>query len=463
MFQLFVVLLITNIMISKKFGFSTRLTPVSFLIDLILLNSMLYLWSINFINPAIFHGYLSLSWLVIAIQIKFYNINRYSKVTHINKLLFKQFVFFLLFLFAFIGFFRQPIISRLELGKYFVSLLIAVSYVKLLTYLILLRYRKRFASNLRKVAIIGSNKKTNQLLNVFLNRTEFGYLLYKQYKPINGAWELVRIKDEILDEEVQEIYCSISELNDHELTSLIDFSDNNLITLKFIQDNRHIYTKKLKFEYYDYIPVLSLRNIPLHNPINSFFKRTFDIVFSLLVIVLLLSWLTPLLALLIKLESKGPVFFRQKRNGIDNREFYCYKFRSMTPNQDADTNSATKNDMRVTRVGKFIRRTSIDELPQFYNVFFGSMSVVGPRPHMVKHTTEFADRIDKFMVRHFVKPGITGLAQVRGYRGEIETDADIQNRIKFDIFYIENWSMFLDLKIIVQTVLNIFRKEEKAY
>lgn len=201
----------------------------------------------------------------------------------------------------------------------------------------------------------------------------------------------------------------------------------------------------------------------MDNPINAFIKRTFDIVFSLLVIIGLLSWLTPILALLITLESKGPVFFRQSRNGIDNREFYCYKFRSMAPNKNADDIQATKNDMRITKIGRFIRKTSIDELPQFYNVLFGTMSVVGPRPHMVKHTNEYASSVDKYMVRHFVKPGITGLAQVRGYRGEVETESDIQNRIKFDIFYVENWSLFLDLKIMVQTVLNAFKGEEKAY
>ena len=243
----------------------------------------------------------------------------------------------------------------------------------------------------------------------------------------------------------------------------IDFADNNLKTLKFIPDNKNIFSKKLKFEYYDYVPILSLRDIPLHNPINALLKRTFDVVFSLLVIFGLLIWIAPILAILIRLESKGPVFFIQRRTGVDNREFQCYKFRSMAMNNSADERQAGKNDMRVTKIGKFIRNTSIDELPQFYNVLFGHMSVVGPRPHMLKHTDEYANRVDKYMLRHFVKPGITGLAQIRGYRGEIEKDSDILNRIKFDIFYIENWSFFLDLKIIVQTMLNAVSGEEKAY
>jgi putative colanic acid biosynthesis UDP-glucose lipid carrier transferase len=153
----------------------------------------------------------------------------------------------------------------------------------------------------------------------------------------------------------------------------------------------------------------------------------------------------------------------QKRTGFDNNDFQCFKFRSMAVNGNADAQQAGKNDMRVTKIGKFIRKTSIDELPQFYNVLFGNMSVVGPRPHMLKHTDEYANRVDKYMLRHFVKPGITGLAQVRGYRGEIEKDSDIQNRIKFDIFYVENWSFFLDLKIVLQTVINAVKGEEKAY
>src|SRR5690606_12574403 len=210
-----------------------------------------------------------------------------------------------------------------------------------------------------------------------------------------------------------------------QINRLIDFADNNLRELKFIPDNKDIYSKKLKYEYYDYIPILSLRTIPIQDKVNQLTKRTFDIVFSLFIIIFVLSWLTPILAIIIKLESKGPVFFKQSRNGFNYKEFDCYKFRSMTPNKDAHLFQATKGDQRVTKVGAFIRKTSIDELPQFFNVLFGDMSVVGPRPHMVSHTNMYAQRIDKFMVRHFVKPGITGLAQISGFRGEIETDKDI--------------------------------------
>ncbi|WP_318311079.1 undecaprenyl-phosphate glucose phosphotransferase [Flagellimonas crocea] len=450
-------------MFFKQHRYSNLITPISYILDLVVLNLFLYLLPINFQTPTLIHIYVSIAWLVISIKSEFYTVYRFSKLTYILRLLFVQFVFFFLVLYAFIGFFKQPIISRLALGEYFIIVFLIISTLKLLSYFLLMEYRERVKGNLRSVVIIGKNKKTDQLRQVFKERREFGYSFQKQFSPNSKDFEPQNCFDYILDNKIDEIYCSVSELKNEEIAQFISFADNNLKTLKFIPDNKNIFSKKLKFEYYDYIPILSLRDIPLDSPINAFIKRTFDVVFSLIVIIGILSWLTPILALLITLESKGPVFFRQTRNGIDSREFYCYKFRSMAPNKNADNVQATKNDMRITKMGKFIRKTSIDELPQFYNVLFGTMSVVGPRPHMVKHTNEYATSVDKYMVRHFVKPGITGLAQVRGYRGEIEQEADIQNRIKFDIFYIENWSLFLDLKIIVQTVINAIKGEIKAY
>lgn len=450
-------------MFFKQGRYSGFITPISIGIDILVINLFAYFLPINFQNPILFHSYISISWIIISFKNEFYEVYRYTKVTHILRSIFAQFVLFFLILFAFIGFFKQPIISRLALGQYFIFVFIAVFTLKILNYVLLMNYRAKIKGNLRQVVVIGKNSKTDQLIKVFKERTEFGYHFMKQFCPREDDFKLDDCFSYIIDNRIDEVYCSVAALRNKDITKIINFADNNLKTLKFIPDNKNIFSKKLRFEYYDYIPVLSLRDIPLHNPLNSFIKRMFDIVFSLIVILLLLSWLIPLLAIIISLESRGPVFFRQRRTGIDNREFYCYKFRSMTPNNYADRMQAGKNDMRITRVGKFMRMTSIDELPQFYNVFFGTMSVVGPRPHMVRHTFEYANRVDKYMLRHFVKPGITGLAQVRGYRGEIETDSDILNRIKFDIFYIENWSLFLDLKIIVQTVLNAFSGEEKAY
>jgi putative colanic acid biosynthesis UDP-glucose lipid carrier transferase len=192
-------------------------------------------------------------------------------------------------------------------------------------------------------------------------------------------------------------------------------------------------------------------------------KRVFDIVFASLVVVLLLSWLIPLVALIIRLESKGPVFFKQLRTGKDNEPFYCFKFRSMHVNAEANHRQASKGDSRITRVGAIIRKTNIDELPQFLNVLRGEMSIVGPRPHMLKHTEEYSQVVNDFMQRHTVTPGITGLAQVRGFRGETKEVIAMAKRVKVDIWYIKNWSLLLDLKIVVMTVLQAIKGHDNAF
>jgi len=197
--------------------------------------------------------------------------------------------------------------------------------------------------------------------------------------------------------------------------------------------------------------------------VNGIIKRAFDILFSLSIIVFVLCWLTPIIALLIKLDSRGPVFFKQLRSGRDNKPFYCYKFRSMVVNNDADQKQAVKGDARVTRLGAFLRKSSIDELPQFFNVLMGDMSVVGPRPHMLKHTQDYSSLVDHYMVRHFLTPGITGWAQVNGFRGEIKEPSSLFKRIEADIWYLENWSFILDLKIVFLTIWQSMRRNENAY
>jgi len=181
--------------------------------------------------------------------------------------------------------------------------------------------------------------------------------------------------------------------------------------------------------------------------------------------VFILSWVTIILFILIKLESKGPLFYKHKRNGINYKEFNCYKFRSLKTTKSVKGTYVKQDDERMTKTGKFLRKTSLDELPQFFNVLKGDMSVVGPRPHMLSYTEDYSKKIDKynFIFRHNVKPGVTGLAQIKGYRGEIKSDEDIINRIKFDIFYIENWSLLLDIKIILQTIRIAIKGDEKAY
>ncbi|WP_340076180.1 exopolysaccharide biosynthesis polyprenyl glycosylphosphotransferase [Leptobacterium sp. I13] len=446
----------------KRGRYSKFLLPFICIIDLTVVNLTAYILPILFKTPVLFSTYISITWVVIALRNNFYEVHRYSKVTLILSLLSKQFVYYFLALYAFIGFFKEVNISRLLLATYCLIVLIIVAIIKFTFHYLLMKYREKYGGNQRKVIVIGKNKKTDQLVQIFQKRLEYGYEFKKQFSLTEGKNTLKDCFEYVLKENIDEIYCSVSELSNKEIEKIVDFTDLNLRVIKFLPDNKNIYTKKLKYEYYDYLPILSLRDVPLDNPINFFTKRTFDIIFSFLIFFFILLWLIPILGILIKIDSKGPIFFRQNRPGLNEKGFYCYKFRSMKLN-DVTEKSATRNDPRVTKLGAFLRKTSIDELPQFINVLLGDMSVVGPRPHLWKQNAEYGKNVNKYMIRHLVKPGITGLAQTRGYRGEIETDGDMINRIKLDIFYIENWSLVLDIKIIIQTALNMIKGEEKAY
>ena len=444
--------------------YSGYLRPISYLIDFGFINGFALFYYFKTVDPFIFVSIVSIAWIVLSIYSNFYEVYRFTREVKIISLILSQFVFFTLLIYAFSGVYHELDINPWTIFQYVVSVFIGITFFKFTIYYLLQKYRVAFGGNYRRTVILGTNKKTLALENFFNKKPEYGYIHTKTFsfkeKRLVNLNECFRF---IIDNEIDEIYCSISELSNLQISEVVDFADNNLKILKFLPDNKEIYSKKLKYEYYDYIPILSMRSIPLEESFNTVVKRGFDILFSSFIIIFILSWLTPIIAILIKLESRGPIFFKQSRNGFNYKEFDCYKFRSMTPNRDAHTYQATRGDQRITKIGKFIRKTSIDELPQFFNVLFGDMSVVGPRPHMVSHTSIYAKKIDKFMVRHFVKPGITGLAQISGFRGEIESDKDIIGRVRYDIFYIENWSLLLDLKIITRTFMHAIKGDDKAY
>lgn len=448
---------------TSKERYSGLIKPFIALIDIILI--LLAAKNILFTatnNKLSYLGLVVLIWFSSALFSHFYEVYRITKPIKILSLLIKQISLFGVLIFAMSGYLKNLQLSTNTILDFLRIVFISVSFVKISVYYFLKKYRKYYNGNYRNVVVLGNNKQSKTLETFFNTQLEYGFKHLKTFS-VKGKEDIKLCFEYVLQNDVNEIYCSISSLSDKEILDVISFADNNLITLKFMPDTKNVIFRNFKYEYYNYIPILSLRNIPLDDSLNKLVKRLFDIIFSLLVILFVLSWLTPIIALLIKLESKGPIFFSQSRTGINNKQFFCYKFRSMTVNKESNTIQATKNDKRVTKIGKFIRKTSIDELPQFFNVFFGNMSVVGPRPHMVSHTNKYAKSVDKFMVRHFVKPGITGLAQVSGFRGEIESKTDIINRVKYDIFYIENWSLLLDFKIIFLTINNVFKGEEKAY
>ena len=452
-------------MVKKYAGrYSKYLRPISIIFDLLVVSSFVYLFldkSLFKVTPILIFCAL---WIISALITKFYEVYRFTKLIRIISYIFYQLLLFSILVFAFFGVAQNPSPGLLQTLIFLLYTFIIISLFKFTLFYALQSYRLGFGGNFRKTIIIGNDESVTELKEFFINQKELGYenrMTFKFNQP--SDLNLAECFDFILSRNIDEVYCSANELDESQITSLITFCENNFKILKFISKRGGLLSKKLKTDTYGLSTVQSLREMPLSNDFNTILKRIFDIVFSLFVIIFLLSWITPIIALIIKIESRGPVLFKQIRNGIKFREFTCYKFRSMIENNDADIQQATKNDKRVTKIGKILRKTSLDELPQFFNVLIGNMSVVGPRPHMIKENERYSKSVDKFMVRHFVKPGITGLAQVKGFRGEIETDEDIINRVKYDIYYLENWSLILDLNIVFLTTINFLTGQKKAY
>ena len=444
--------------------YSWLINPIAYAVDLNIINTMALLYFFPKLPKVKFTLIISTAWILTALIAKFYEVHRYSSAVRIFNLIVRQGLFFTLIMFAFIGIFPQYNISPEAIVNYIFYCIVVIAIFKYSLFFLLKKYRAFFKGNIRRTIILGESKQAMDLAQFFKSTPELGYVNTKivSFKPtaqvdLEALFEFIRRK------KVDEIYCTLSVLPSEDVKAITQFADNNLKVVKFIPEQNTVLNKDLKRDFYGLVPVLEFRSIPLDDSFNLALKRVFDVIFSMLVILLIMSWLTPLLALLIKLESKGPIFLIQKRNGYNYKTFNCIKFRSMVPNKKADVIQVSKADNRITKIGKIMRQTSMDELPQFFNVLIGDMSVVGPRPHMLSHTDMYAKKVNKFMVRHFVKPGITGLAQVSGFRGEVESDKDIIGRVRFDIFYIENWSILLDIKIIIQTIIKAIKGDEKAY
>lgn len=253
---------------------------------------------------------------------------------------------------------------------------------------------------------------------------------------------------------VVEVFCTLSAIDQPRIRRLVDYCDNHLLSFIGLPSTYSFISHRVKTLSVDGISAVTLQTTPLEDLDNAVLKRAFDIFFSTIGLILVFPLVYLIFGTLIKLSSPGPIIFRQKRSGLNGKEFDCYKFRSMRVNADSDSKQATEHDPRKTRIGDFMRRTNIDELPQLINVFLGDMSLVGPRPHMLKHTEEYSALIDKYMMRHFVRPGITGWAQVTGFRGETKELWQMEGRVKKDIWYIEHWNIVLDLWIIFRTVFS---------
>jgi putative colanic acid biosynthesis UDP-glucose lipid carrier transferase len=331
-----------------------------------------------------------------------------------------------------------------------------------------LRSQFRLAKN---VFVLGYNELSIKLIDYFRKEAKLVKLVgcFDDKERISDSPDL-RVIDDLRDcmqfvkeNEVTEIYSTLAPEHYPYVYELAKEAEKQFIYFKFVPDYQIFVNRNIYVDFLNDIPVLSLRKEPLEDTGNRIKKRAFDIIFSLMVIVFILSWLVPLLAILIKLDSRGPVFFVQLRSGKNNQPFRCIKFRSLKINPDADLKQVSKDDPRLTRLGRFIRKTNIDELPQIFNIFLGDMSVVGPRPHMLKHTEDFSEIYKEYMIRHFVKPGLTGWAQVNGLRGEIKDPIFLKKRVECDMWYMENWSLVLDVRIIILTAILTLKGDKNAF
>ena len=353
---------------------------------------------------------------------------------------------------------------------YYLITIVIFALWRVLVRVTLKMYRRK-GHNFKKIIIVGAGKNGMELYRVMKDDLSYGFhvmgffddnLSLQSVLP-NYLGMTHEVEDYVLANDIDEIYCTLPGTQDEKILRIINFAEKHMIRFYIVPEFYRNIKKSLVMEIMESIPLLAIRREPLQAAYNRALKRSFDIVFSLGVLLTVYPVLYIIVGTLIKITSPGPIFFKQKRTGLYGQEFECYKFRTMRVNSDADKLQAVKDDPRKTRVGDFLRRTNLDEFPQFINVLRGEMSVVGPRPHMLKHTEQYSALIDKYMVRHLVKPGVTGWAQVTGYRGETKTLEQMEGRVKRDVWYIENWSFFLDLKIIVVTVLNMSKGEKNAY
>lgn len=359
-------------------------------------------------------------------------------------------------------------VNRSFLVTLFVLLFLWMTIYRVFVHLALDRYRA-FGGNIRYAAILGYDKLGFKLFDVLKKKAHYGIRCKGFYtensEKRNVSYPLQGSISDFLESDLSQIdviYVS-EKVSKGLLKQTVDIADDLLIKVKLLPEFNKELVKSFSLRRFDDVPVVDVNDLPLDTFWNRLVKRTFDILFSLTVLIGVMSWLFPIIALLIKRSSKGPVLFKQSRNGVNNEPFYCYKFRTMELNNEADLKWAEKNDPRITKVGRFLRATSLDEFPQFMNVLLGQMSIVGPRPHPINLNDTYRDQVQKYSKRHASKPGVTGLAQAMGYRGEIQEFYQMSSRVRLDRFYLQNWTFWLDLKIIFLTIFSILQGQDKAY
>lgn len=460
-------------------GLKYLLSNALFGLDLVGLNLSVFLLLLFYqrgLSTIDFRPYLqfwlmmNLAWIVISVAVGLYGSMLVLKFELFVKRTVHMYVVWGMLMLLYLVVIREVKFSR----TFILALLIAFPCmlgISRFLYFAVHKYIRKRGTYVHKIIILGYNEMSKKLAKYFeeegINTELVGYVEepfnvheLTNYPILAGINNVIGVAK---DMDVQEIFSTIMPEQNTTIYQLMNDAENSCVRFKIIPDFSMFLKKPVVVDYFSDMPVLALRGDPLEDMGNRIKKRALDLLVSSAVMVFILSWLIPLIAALIKLESKGPVFFKQQRSGKNDKPFYCLKFRSMRMNAIADERSATRDDPRITKIGRFLRKSSLDEFPQFVNVFFGEMSLVGPRPHMLKHSSEFSKMVAHYMSRQFLKPGITGWAQINSFRGEIKCQAEIEGRVASDLWYFENWTIWLDIRIMFLTIYQVFAGHKNAY
>lgn len=431
----------------------------------LLFNESNFLSKFRYINDTILIIFLIIGWIVISLYSSIYRIERYHNLLYIIKKLSFHTILFTVYLVIVYGIIDYTNLNIRDL-LYFISTITIVALVNRFFSFIYLKKIHQRGQNLTNAIVIDRNDKTSKYINSIIKRKDFGYKLDLVLTKDNGylieneIYDL--LKNKFTNSNYSVFYSDKGDYTDNFKNAVQNLVEDSYINFYLIPNQDIEKRIDSGIEFMDHLPLINLSSHPLKEEFNRVIKRLFDLIFSLLVCVILLIFVFPIITLLIKLDSRGPIFFIQKRRGLNGKEFDCFKFRTMRDDGTNSVKATVVNDSRVTKIGNFLRKTSLDEFPQFFNVLKGDMSIVGPRPHMISQDVHYSEIIKKYNLRNYVKPGITGLAQVKGYRGAINSNKDMEDRIITDIFYVRNWSLLLDIQIIYQTVVLIFKGDENA-
>ena len=445
---------------------------ISFLISAVLAQSVEILIDRNFIFILLL--LLNIIWFFTSRSVRLYQDLNYRpfslQIIQVSKVVFVQLLFSVFFIFSV----KEDLFTRnfILFNSAFVWF-----FVLLKEYMVRKRVfsRRKKYSLLKKILIIGTGELGLSFKEFIENNSEFGFG-FAGFVSVNdetgnnilGSFE--KLEEILINNNITDVVIAIPSIHSEFIEKSIKVCDRNAINSYIIPDYFKFLSSKFQINYFGDFPIITVRNNPLDEVQWRILKRIFDVVFSFLVLVLVLCWLFPLISIVIKLTSKGPVLFIQDRVGTNNEYFKCYKFRTMRFKSTLEKSSSkivTKGDSRITKVGSFLRKTNLDEILQFINVLKGDMSVVGPRPHPIPFNNMYSEFVEEIKLRHRVKPGITGWAQIHGLRGDVddieENKQRAKKRIAYDIWYIEHWNFGLDIRIIFDTVMQIFTGKNKGF